>query len=46
MQRFWEIEDDTDLRDVTIEWLTPVDCVSGLRKSEEELIAAHFADRE
>jgi len=23
----WGLEDDRDLRDVKIEWLTPVDCI-------------------
>lgn len=29
LQRAWRVEDDADLRDVSIEWLTPVSCVVG-----------------
>ena len=27
LQQAWKVEDPEDLRDVTIEWLTPTDCV-------------------
>ena len=27
LQQFWKVEDNRDLRDVTIRWLTPEDCV-------------------
>ena len=36
LQMFWEVENPKDLRDVTIRWLTPVDCVNGLPLPDSE----------
>jgi hypothetical protein len=34
LHRFWDVESPNDLRDVTIRWLTPVECVVGERPPE------------
>lgn len=35
LQKFWEVEDAVDLRDITIRWLTPEDCVMNRRIEDD-----------